>query len=181
MSAPQTEDVAAPTAGDDEVQDHCGTLDEMKESMASVREVIKSLQAKYVRNTIQTYPTFILLCCRVEEPDFDLTNGISLLSVKSQLMVSYLQSLVLVSTRRAIGDSLTERTPPAEPFSSASRSARGPGAGDRVDSMIEGRVTLEKIKALEGKMRYQIEKLVRVAEESAEAAKNAVNGALRVI
>ena len=117
----------------------------------------------------------------MKEPDFDLKNGISLLSVKSQLMMSYLQSLVLVSARRAIGDSLTERAPPTEPFSSASRSARGTGAGDRVDSMIEGRVTLEKIKVLESKMKYQIEKLVRVAEESAESTKNVVNGALRVL
>jgi hypothetical protein len=31
--------------------------------------------------------------------------------------------------------------------------------------MIEGRVVLEKIKVLESRMRYQIEKLVRVAEE----------------
>ena len=91
-------------------------------------------------------------------------------------MVSYLQSLVLLSARQALGHSLTERTPPAEPFSSTSRSARGSGAGDRVDSMIEGRVTLEKIKVLEGKMKYQIDKLVRVAEESADSANNAVNG-----
>ena len=107
-----------------------------------------------------------------------MKDGISLLSVKSHLMVSYLQSLVLLSARRALGQSLSERNPPSEPFSSTSRGARGSGAGDRVDSMIEDRVVLEKIKVLEGKMRYQIDKLVRVAEESSEAAKNVVNGKL---
>lgn len=39
--------------------------------------------------------------------------------------------------------------------------------------MIESRLVLEKIKVLETKMRYQIEKLVRVAEESTE---NALDG-----
>ena len=105
-----------------------------------------------------------------------MKDGISLLSVKSHLMVSYLQSLVLLSAHRALGHSLSERNAPAEPFSSASREARGSGAGDRVDAMIEGRVILEKIKVLESKMRYQIDKLVRVAEESAEAARNVING-----
>lgn len=159
-----------------QVQDCCSTLEEMKESMSSVREVIKSLQKKCVTESYWLEQYLKLSAYRVSAPDFDLKDGISLLSVKSHLMVSYLQSLVLLSARRALGDSLAERTPPTEPFSSTSRGTRGSGAGDRVDSMIEGRVTLEKIKALESKMKYQIEKLVRVAEESAEAAKNAVNG-----
>ena len=42
--------------------------------------------------------------------------------------------------------------------------------------MIENRVVFEKVKALESKMRYQIEKLVRLAEEPVEAGKDVVNG-----
>ena len=41
-------------------------------------------------------------------------------------------------------------------------------AGDLVDSMIEGRIVLEKINVLEGRMRYQIEKLVRAAEDTSQ-------------
>ena len=115
---------------------------------------------------------------RVSEPEFDMKDGISLLSVKSQLMASYLQSLVLVCARRVLGDSLNDRTPPNEPFSSTSRGPRGSGTGDRVDAMIEGRLALEKIKVLESKMRYQIDKLVRVAEESADTTNNVANGEL---
>ena len=96
-----------------------------------------------------------------------MKDGISLLSLKHHLLLSYLQSLVLLSARRATGDSLTDRTPLSSPFSTVDRELRGSGAGDLVDSMIEGRVVLEKIKVLESRMRYQIEKLVRVAEESA--------------
>jgi len=46
-----------------------------------------------------------------------------------------------------------------------------------VDSMVEGRVVLEKIKVLEGRMRYQIEKLVRVAEaEPSSSSQNVIDG-----
>ncbi|KZT71235.1 hypothetical protein DAEQUDRAFT_120858 [Daedalea quercina L-15889] len=93
-------------------------------------------------------------------------------------MLSYLQSVVLISARRGAGDSLTERTPPALPFGAPERGTRGSGAGDLVDSAIEARVVLEKIKVLEGRMKYQIEKLVRVAEEAPTAANNAVNDPL---
>lgn len=105
-----------------------------------------------------------------------MKDGISLLSTKAQVMVSYLQSLSILSARRALGHSLLQRSSPSESFASTERGPRGDGAGDRVDAMIEGRVALEKIKVLEGRMRYQIDKLVRVADESAESAQNAVNG-----
>jgi U3 small nucleolar ribonucleoprotein protein LCP5 len=42
--------------------------------------------------------------------------------------------------------------------------------------MVEGRVVLEKIKVLEGRMRYQIEKLVRVAEEVPSSNQNVIDG-----
>ncbi|KAG2032595.1 hypothetical protein BDR03DRAFT_935906 [Suillus americanus] len=116
--------------------------------MASVRELMQSLKQK-----LKT------------ADDMDMKDGISLISLKHHLLLSYLQSLVLLSARRTTGDSLTERTPANSPFSTVDREARGSGAGDLVDSMIEGRVVLEKIKVLESRMRYQIEKLVRVAEE----------------
>ena len=91
-------------------------------------------------------------------------------------MLLYLQSLVLVSSHRILGHPLDERSPPAQPFSSMQRGVRGSSAGDLVDSMVEGRVALEKIKVLEGRMRYQIEKLVRIAEEGPSSSKNVTDG-----
>ncbi|KAI0082885.1 hypothetical protein K474DRAFT_1585110 [Panus rudis PR-1116 ss-1] len=102
---------------------------------------------------------------RVNAGELDTKEGISLLSVKSNVMLQYLQDMVLLSAHRALGHSLTQRTPPPEAFSSSKRSARGGAAGDRVDAMIEGRLVLEKIKLMEGKMKYQIDKLVRTAQE----------------
>ncbi|KII89232.1 hypothetical protein PLICRDRAFT_53697 [Plicaturopsis crispa FD-325 SS-3] len=130
----------------------------MTRSMASVRETIKSLRDKQI-NTPN---------------DLDTKDGISLLSLKHHVMLSYLQSLVLLGAHRAAGHSLATRTPPELPFSAIERGPRGADPGDLVDSMLEGRVVLEKVKALEGRMRYQIEKLVRVAEEVPNAQNNNV-------
>ncbi|KZT54332.1 hypothetical protein CALCODRAFT_420005, partial [Calocera cornea HHB12733] len=94
----------------------------------------------------------------------DFTPGISLFTLKSQTMLSYMHSLVLLSSHRLLGHSLQARTPPAQPFPDPKREARGTEAGDLVDDLIEGRVVLEKIKVLEGKMKYQIDKLVKAAQ-----------------
>ncbi|KAF9532291.1 hypothetical protein CPB83DRAFT_867622 [Crepidotus variabilis] len=102
-----------------------------------------------------------------KQQNIEMTDGISLLSLKHHILISYLRSLVLVSSRRLLGDSLIERSPPSQPFSAVERGRRGIGAGDIVDTLLEDRVILEKIDVLDSKMRYQIEKLVRIAEEPA--------------
>ncbi|KAF7985020.1 hypothetical protein HWV62_10022 [Athelia sp. TMB] len=130
-------------------REFCDVVGTITQSLSSVREVVKSLRDKQRNST-----------------DLDTKEGISLLSLKHHLMLSYLQSLTLLSSHRALGHAVDDRSPPTQSFSSADREARGSGAGDLIDYMVEGRVVLEKIKVLEGRMRYQIEKLVRVAEGS---------------
>jgi len=95
----------------------------------------------------------------------DMTAGISLLSLKHHLLISYLRSLVLISSGRALGNTLNGRSAPTQPFSRQDRDARGNQIGDLIDSMIENRAVFEKINVLEAKMRYQIDKLIRIAEE----------------
>ncbi|KAI0047022.1 hypothetical protein FA95DRAFT_1559452 [Auriscalpium vulgare] len=135
-------------------------MEDMTKSMSSVRELVKELREKSQNTT-----------------DLDFKDGISLLSLKHQLMLAYMQSLILVNSHRSLGHTLEERARPTLPFSSPEREARGDAPGDFVDSMVEGRLVLEKIKILEGRMRYQIEKLVRVAEE-APSADSAINDPL---
>lgn len=102
-----------------------------------------------------------------EDPDAsNLKDGISLLSMKNFTLMSYLHSLTLLSSHRVLGHSLLDRTPPSESFASSSRKARGSDAGDLVDSLVEGRAILEKTKNLEVKMKYQIDKLVRMAKDA---------------
>ncbi|KAF7305145.1 hypothetical protein MKEN_01229700 [Mycena kentingensis (nom. inval.)] len=137
----------------------CSLMEDMTSSIASVREVIGTLRQQ-------------------SQDQLHTTDGISLLSLKHHLLLSYLQSILLISSHRAIGHTLTERAPPAEPFSSPDRSARGTDCGDLVDSMVETRVVLEKVKALETRLRYQIEKLVRTAQEPEKSASAAIDDPL---
>ena len=124
------------------------TLTQIKESMAATREVVKKLNERYTISA-QSFIRTILTsyrspCPRVKKGELDTKDGISLLSAKNSVMVQYLQSIVLLSAHRAQGHSLSDRTPPSKPFGAPERESRGSGAGDRVDSMIEGRVVLEK-------------------------------------
>jgi len=133
-------------------QDVAVVLGEMSASMASTRELIQSLKEK-----------------QSSTDHLDTRDGISLLSVKHHLILFYLQSLVLLVARRAAGDTLENRSPVSLPFSAAERDARGSGVGDLADSMIEGRIVLEKTKVLESRIRYQIEKLVRIADDASKS------------
>lgn len=159
-------------------QDICTALNEMTASMASVRELIQSIREKYVFRAVSRQIMADGTLRQASADSIDTKEGISLLSLKHHLMLSYLQSIVLLSARRAIGDSIEDRAPPSEPFSTVNRGIRGSGVGDLVDSMIEGRVVLEKIKVLESRMKYQIEKLVRIGQDTSNAA---VDGAFTAL
>ncbi|KAG8829899.1 hypothetical protein FRC18_008903 [Serendipita sp. 400] len=124
----------------------CAALEAMSKSMADTRAVIREL------------------CEKKNSDEFDIKDGISLLSLKHIVMLNYLHSLTLLTAQRVLGHSLTKRTP-AGPFQSSQRGKRGSDAGDLVDSLIQDRLVLEKSKTLESRMRYQIEKLVRIAAE----------------
>jgi len=142
-------------------EEFCDVMDEMTRSLSSVRELIKSLREKQSNSS-----------------DLDFSDGISLLSLKHHVLLSYIQSLVIINSRRALGHSLSDRTPPSLPYSSSERDTRGSAPGDLVDSMIEGRIVLEKVRVLEGRMRYQIEKLVRAAEEATSTNQDPINDPL---
>lgn len=79
-------------------------------------------------------------------------------------MLGYIHALALLSAHRVLGHSLSARSPPAS-FQDPDRGSRGGEAGDLVDYLIEKRLVLEKSKALEARMQYQVEKLVRSALE----------------
>lgn len=113
---------------------------------------------------------------RAEEGQLDFNEGISLLTLKCNMMVQYLQSLVLLSAHRILGNSMDERSPPAEPFSDPNRGPRGTGGGDMVDAATESRLVLEKIMLMEDKMKHQIDKLIQAANEEPESSEKSPNG-----
>lgn len=88
-------------------------------------------------------------------------TGISLLSLKNHLLLSYLHHLLAVFALKLNAQSLTT------------------GPTSVVDALVRLRVVLEKIGPLEGKLKYQIEKLVRRADQAADAGndEDLANGA----
>ena len=151
------------------------TIKNVTEGLTSTRELLKTILDRSVRNFLR--PRLWLNIRRKESTpnEFDARDGISLLSLKHHLMLSYLQSATLLIAHRGLGHSLVDRSPPNTPFASPSRPARGDQAGDLVDHMVEDRLVLEKVKVLEGRMKYQIEKLVGVATEK-QMARNTLTG-----
>ncbi|KAG9127658.1 hypothetical protein FRC07_011244 [Ceratobasidium sp. 392] len=135
------------STSDVDIQAFCDIANEMTRSIASARQLIQSLLAK-------------------QDSELDTTAGISLLSLKNNVMLSYIHSLALLSSHRVLGHSLLDRAPPSQPFGTLDRPARGGDAGDLVDTMVEDRIVLEKTKVLEARMKYQIDKLVRLAQDA---------------
>ncbi|GAA5998061.1 small subunit rRNA maturation protein LCP5 [Rhodotorula paludigena] len=89
--------------------------------------------------------------------DLDYSSGISLLSLKNHVLVSYLQHLVALFSLKLAGRSLTDTDGPA----------------DVVAHLVKLRVVLEKIVPLEQRLKYQVEKLVRKADQfDEEGAQN---------
>ncbi|MCJ1249298.1 hypothetical protein MMC30_006521 [Trapelia coarctata] len=99
------------------------------------------------------------------------TDGISLLDTKNELLLSYLQNLVFLIILK-----LRDVSSSGSSVTDADEKQNGHEAGsireEVVKKLVELRVYLEKgVKPLEGRLRYQIDKVVRAAEE--DAAKNA--------
>lgn len=76
-------------------------------------------------------------------------SGISLMSAKNDTLLSYLQQLAVLMLARMEGEEL-----PTE----------------AVKGLVRDRVIVEKMRPLESKLRYQVEKLLRKAESAASHA-----------
>lgn len=151
----------------------CKVVDSMSSSIIAARETIKALLERFISSFIYFIISYTLSRRRAGE--LNEKDGISLLSTKNFVMISYIHAVALLSAQRVLGRSLDSRSLPHQSFGDRDREARGHEGGDLVDSLSEGRVILDKVKALELRMRYQIEKLMRLAEEP-EATPKIVEG-----
>lgn len=88
----------------------------------------------------------------IKRQEFSTEKGISLLELKFHLMLNYLINLVQIMLLKAKGESIL---PP-----------EGEGGSLAVDRLIELRVVLEKMRPLEMKLKYQIDKLVKAASST---------------
>lgn len=157
--------------------DFLEALDVMTKGISSVREVIQGLVQQCGMLILTSQDSQFLIF--FYSTDLETKDGISLLSLKNHLLLSYIQSLSLLTAHRVLGHSLTMRSRPSKPFTATDRDSRGSNAGDLVDTLVEDRIILEKVKQLESKMRYQIEKLVRISQDDATRTEaDVVNGKL---
>ncbi|KAG6731018.1 hypothetical protein I3842_01G109700 [Carya illinoinensis] len=89
------------------------------------------------------------LTTKVKSNQFPTADGISYLEAKNLLLLNYCQSLVSYLLRKAKGFSIE-----GHPV---------------VRSLVETRLFLEKIRPIDKKLQYQVQKLTRVAAGTAEA------------
>ncbi|SCV72433.1 BQ2448_3970 [Microbotryum intermedium] len=85
--------------------------------------------------------------------DLDDSKGISLLSLKNHLLLSYVHHLVALLQLK---------------LACPTTSLTSPEGTSLVATLIKHRIVLEKISPIEGKLKYQIEKLVRRADQAAQ-------------
>ncbi|GAA5844888.1 hypothetical protein JCM9279_000031 [Rhodotorula babjevae] len=107
-------------------------LQEVKSGVAAVKDSADTWKHRLASTSDLAYP-----------------SGISLLSLKNHLLVSYLQHLVALFSLKLNARSLTDTDGPATV----------------VHQLVKLRVVLEKIAPLEQKLKYQVEKLVRKADQ----------------
>jgi len=109
-------------------------------------------------------------------------DGISLLDTKNELLLSYLHNLVFLIILRLRGEKLATSDGAANGETGAES---GSLLGQQtVKKLVELRLLLEKgVRPLEGKLRYQIEKVLKAADQaghrttSSTATTDAANGA----
>ncbi|GAA6007906.1 hypothetical protein JCM11491_006532 [Sporobolomyces phaffii] len=118
-------------------------LDQVRTLLADVR-----LGAESVREAAKGWKDRLASTAELSYP-----SGISLLSLKNHLLLSYLHHLVALFSLKLSSTSLT--------------STEGTQV---VSALVKLRVVLEKVAPLEQKLKYQVEKLVRKADQAAEGA-----------
>lgn len=104
------------------------------------------------------------------------TDGITLLDAKNEIFLSYLQTLALrnLAVIRSVGKHIKHKS------SSANGDAKGvldQSLDDQlVRDLVKHRVYLEKgVRPLEDRLKYQVDKVVRAADDEARAAQKAAS------
>ncbi|TKY84688.1 hypothetical protein EX895_006590 [Sporisorium graminicola] len=90
---------------------------------------------------------------------FAYPDGISLLTVKNDAMLDYLHHVVAVCIAKMSGRSLASSS-----GSGSSGAAQGPA--DLVQDLVKLRLMLEKLRPLESRLKYQMDKLLRAAADA---------------
>ena len=98
------------------------------------------------------FPLISKLNEQVDKGDITVVNGVSLLDVKNNSLLTYLLDIVTIMLNKINGLSLSEN--------------------DAVSRTVEFRTVLEKLRPLEQKLKYQIDKAIQASATDIAAADN---------
>ncbi|WVQ93934.1 hypothetical protein IAU59_001012 [Kwoniella sp. CBS 9459] len=164
-------------------------MDSDAEAILSTEEVLKlfsTIQTSVDATTSSSTP--LLTKVRNNDESLDFSSGLSLLLLRPQLLLSSLHNLIITLSLRLLNPSLP--LPSADDLqSSLSLSTpftapRSHPSTDNAEEMLReigGELVLsgevmDKIRGMEGKLEYQIKKLVGLAEAEEKRGKAAVEG-----
>jgi len=113
--------------------------DDLKSSKKEMQTALKNIsdQASECTSLISA------LCHKITEGDISTDKGLSFLEVKNHLLLQYLIGICGVSLNKTFGESIQDL-----PY---------------INQLIELRTVLEKIRPIDNKLKYQIDKLIRSA------------------
>lgn len=91
----------------------------------------------------------------IKDSSFETKDGLSFLELKNHVMLDYLSNLTYVMLKKSLGKSIN---------------------GDKaIERICEDRTVLEKMKPIEKKLKYQIDKALKVAESGQLSADDPLN------
>ncbi|KAI8059585.1 hypothetical protein BC940DRAFT_313467 [Gongronella butleri] len=119
-----------------------------------LRVILKSLKIKVrdLKNDVQP------LLQKLKEGELKTSRGISFLEVKYQVLLQYISQLAIFAYAKLSGKQIEGHS--------------------LIESLVELRIVLERIKPIEAKLKYQIDKLVRQSVLESQAPGQAVDDPL---
>ncbi|XP_063610272.1 neuroguidin-like, partial [Penaeus indicus] len=127
------------------VVDHSKMDDNINAIVASDLPRGVALLADLTTNINNVTVGLLALKEKIENDELNSSKGLSLLELKNQSFLMYLSNLAYVTLRKLRGAKL-ENDP-------------------SIDRLVELRVVLERIRPLEDKLKYQIDKFLKIATE----------------
>ncbi|WVF66313.1 hypothetical protein IAT40_001053 [Kwoniella sp. CBS 6097] len=164
-------------------------MDSDTEAILSTEEVLKlfsTIQTSVEATTSSS--TTLLTKVRNNDESLDFSSGLSLLLLRPQLLLSSLHNLIITLSLRLLNPSLPlpslEDLQSSTSLSTPFTASRSHPSADNVEEMLReigGELVLsgevmDKIRGMEGKLEYQIKKLVGLAEADEKRGKEAVEG-----
>ncbi|KCV69342.1 hypothetical protein H696_03774 [Fonticula alba] len=149
LKSGQTKDTAEPHAAESAAKTPSLSPEKL---VARDRAPLEANMAELAKQLQQIRAHLAPLADRIKQGELETANGVGFLDAKYQLLLSYCADLVHYMSHKASGRSVG---PESEDFA------------ETLASLIKTRIYLEKIRPLENKFKYQIDKYIKAATTGA--------------